>query len=346
MNFLPSRNLFLILLCSFFIASCSNDKETVISCANDEVFIPKENVDLSFSDIIITPIRPDLQLGSISFISELIGYAVNAKRENQVWKTMIVKTIDGGESWTEIYKKEGVSFFDIHFFSEKIGVALAEIGEQKFLLRIKDDGKSVSEHLIEGNKISTKINFINEYIGFIGGGDRELFSTFDGGKNWKKSAMDVGYYPTVLNYDNKIYLTGRETIYTSTDCGQNWTPNNPEFIKWIYAFGNYGDKIYIQGDELFQTNTSLNSYQDKSVGSAIHLIKPYDDDTIIGFGSNYVGGDAPIGIIYLSNDNGKTWISYYGDEFSLGINKVIWYNPKKAYILSDLGTLSRISINK
>jgi len=340
------NSLFLVIFAFICFVSCSKDNETKISCENGEVFGLKQDVNIAFSDIRITVICPDLQLGSISFISETIGYAVAAKRENQVWTNKLVKTIDAGNSWTDIYEKEGVSLFDIHFFSEKIGVALAEIDGKKFLLRIKDDGKSISEHLIEGKEISRKINFLNENIGFIGSGDRQLFSTFDGGKTWKTDNMNVGYYPTLSNYKGTIYLVGAEIVYTSTDCGQNWTENNPDFVKWIYGFGNYGDDFYIMADNLFKTDINFNSSVQKSTPARMHTLKPYDENTIIGFGSNYVGGEAPIGIIYLSNDAGKTWVSYYGDEFSLGINKVIWYNDKNAYILSDLGTLTRITINK
>lgn len=345
-NFSIKNLLFVLLFCPLFFISCSKDNEINISCASDEIFIPKEDIDLLFSDIEITVIRPDLQLSSISFISETVGYAVDAKRENQVWRNKIVKTIDGGDSWTDIYEKEGALFSDIHFFDNKIGVVLAEINEKKYLLRIKDDGKSVSEHLIEGNKISSKINFLNEHIGFIGSGDRELFSTFDGGRTWKTDKMNVGYYPTLSNYKGNTYLVGAEVIYISTDCGQNWTAKNPEFVKWIYGFGNYGDDFYIMADELFKTDVGFNSSDQKAATDRMHILKPYDKNTIIGFASSYVGGEAPIGIMYLSNDDGQTWDSYYGDEFSLGINKVIWYSEKNAYALSDLGTLTRITINK
>jgi photosystem II stability/assembly factor-like uncharacterized protein len=111
----------------------------------------------------------------------------------------VLKTTDGGQSWTTVYQKENQGIYPngIHCSSETHCVAVLE-GETARIIVTRDGGKTWSESMHDTDPASSLmyVHMINEKEGWAAGGHMEqlsfegrYFHTLDGGDTWTKEAI-------------------------------------------------------------------------------------------------------------------------------------------------------------
>lgn len=179
----------------------------------------------------------------------------------------ILKTADGGQTWTRAYTPSTpIALTSITFTSAAVGYCT---GTNK-VLKTTDGGQSWSEYLLSG--LASKpwqIFFMDAQKGFIITTSSQLITTVDGGTSWQanSSPLNVNYYGFAAA-GGSVYLANQSQVLKSTNSGGNWNTlaGSPTFVRSLYFidannglsfgagnysggdFGHYNGAIYVTTD--------------------------------------------------------------------------------------------------
>ena len=137
----------------------------------------------------------------IHFVSEQVGFIAGASDGDvQVSKAVILRTGDGGRSWTRVY--EGTRPWELTWKmawpSSQVGYVTVQsynpdpAASQRFVAKTTDGGLTWTEHPFVDNAAVREfgVGFISETRGWVGavpGG----YETTDGGASWSPVAMGM-----------------------------------------------------------------------------------------------------------------------------------------------------------
>ena len=210
-------------------------------------------------------------LNSLSFPNSNIGYAGGPFG-------YILKTIDGGHSWSRIKTVDKLLPVSLAFTSPTHGVIISWDGE----VVLTDDGGSTWTKVFQnGNYYFSKVYFLNEKKGFIvgdqtfpkvGGSKILILMTEDGGRSWRPAIKENGI-----------------SMFTST-----------EEAKRVYR--NVTDSSFDVGVEM----RTRSEYHSKKYSQADYTGKLKD----ICFKNEREGAAVGNGCIVRTLDGGKTWLYY------------------------------------
>ena len=245
-----------------------------------------------------------LPIRDIYFTDSQVGFAVGGL--NSCGGTgcippggFILKTIDGGQSWTNVFTPtDKIEITSICFVNSSLGFCVGD----DIVFKTTDGGQTWSEHKINniGGKMM-QIKFTSSSKGYIVCLFGKILVTEDGGATWQieNPNGNIGYY-AISEKDGSIFVSGQGKIIKSTNGGGSWS-----------ELSSSPSDIY-----------------------AIHFIS---NQTGFAFGSgNYSGGDSgfPFGSIYYTNDGGVSWDGT-GDIKEVGlIQDVSFPTNKLAYAIS------------
>lgn len=245
-----------------------------------------------------------LPIRDIYFLDNSNGFAVGG--ENSCGGTgctppggFILKTQDGGQSWTKIFTpSDKIEISSIYFIDKTKGFCIGP----NVIFKTNDGGQTWMENKINnlGGKMM-KISFLDNQNGFIVCLFDKILKTNNGGLTWEISSpnKDVGYY-SFSSSEGVSYVSGQGRILKSANGGSSWTElvNSPSDI---YAI----------------------KFTDKNIGYA--------------FGrGNYSGGcfGHSYGSMYCTNNGGATW-NGNGDFKEVGlIESVSFPVPNIGYAIS------------
>lgn len=163
----------------------------------------------------------------VAFITTQLGYLVGGDDTSQT----IIKTTDGGYSWSIQKNMNGAILNSVYFFDANNGIA---VGKNGLILKTNDGGNNWNTVVANGtaaNRHFNKIIFQNSTSGIIvGGGDYEIQSilkTTDGGNTWNTIVDDTtGFALNGVAYRTAqdVYAVGNGAIIKeSTDGGNTWS---------------------------------------------------------------------------------------------------------------------------
>ena len=209
---------------------------------------------------------------------------------------------------------------------------LIAVGEGSTVMMSYDVGESweiiTNPAGMNNDYLCKGINFINEYTGFINGGNETILKTTDGGFTWNLKYMGSSIYEWQCINDIKFldettgYAIGDNgQLFKTSDAGETWTltESGVSFDLKNIAFAN-PQTGFITGN----TTTSLLKTQD---GGDTWIVINYPDylpnayleeiyfvNETTGFiftreYPNYVG------LIFKTIDSGETWIEVYSDPW-------------------------------
>ena len=121
------------------------------------------------------------------FVNEQTGYMIYSE-DYEPPMHHLLKTVDGGFSWTENLSDTLNSFKDLYFPSESIGFVVCSSGD---IYRTSDMGDSWSVSNT-GNSYLRSISFVDNETGCIIAGNKVL-RTDDGGETWVAQDLPSGY---------------------------------------------------------------------------------------------------------------------------------------------------------
>lgn len=137
----------------------------------------------------------------------------------------ILKTIDGGQTWTVSYSNAGYASI-MQFVSGNVGYIAGgisydgrSIGE---LHKTMDGGNTWSPIDIQTSAIQS-MYFLSEQIGYISNFDNEFFITRNGGSDWEIIGNSpIAFFNMVFLDDNTGYGIGGNAIYKTINGGKDW----------------------------------------------------------------------------------------------------------------------------
>ncbi|KAF0152864.1 MAG: serine/threonine protein kinase with PASTA sensor(s) [Ignavibacteria bacterium] len=141
-------------------------------------------------------------------------------------KGVILKSLDGGYSWTRTKTNTNEILFDISFFNDKKGFA---VGWNGTILATTNGGDSwykvkIEDAAIENNYLKS-IDLNYKGYGLIVGGDGTILRTTNFGNSWEK--LDIkfsGGFQKVkfINEDFSLIIGSKGVILVSKDKGETW----------------------------------------------------------------------------------------------------------------------------
>lgn len=222
---------------------------------------------------------------------------------------LVVKTTDGGDTWTEITQTESTALAGISFADEFIGFICTLDNK---ILKSTDGGLTWSQ-VYNGTVNFDKIEFKDATNG-VASGTQKLY-TSDGGATWQTGSGGGSYwYIDYASGDTYFGVNLGGSLGQSTDGGSTWADIeslgtlafSTEWQDDTYGYFG-GDastlKVTTDGGASWLTHT-LGDGQD-----AINCGDYFDIDTVYACGSS--------GEIFKSTDAGLTWAS--DTAFSFGV---------------------------
>ena len=256
-----------------------------------------------------------LNITSVFFLNDSIGFAggefMTECITNDCNKSAILlKTRNGGTTWTKEFKPDIARFYGMYFFNEAVGIGILMSMESKMVVARTDNAGSTWNYLdlnITNSRFGNVEIIVKNTTCYILGDNRRIFKTKDRGINWDSLYTPVQSVNAGFVDENTGFITDNSSIFKTSTGGFNWQKVNNNFS----LFG----KVHFSSE--------LNGIA-------------------IGYKMGYTGGDWPTAIssrIYSTSDGGVTWTKKDDTEvisgiFSFPADKVGYcFSTNKIYIL-------------
>ena len=250
-------------------------------------------------------------INSVKFISPLVGFI-----SQQGSQTGILKTIDGGNTWVNVYSST-VDYNDITFINSSVGFAGGTGGK---ILKTTDGGNTWSPTQLNNNNTLFKIVFKDNNTGITfsagpSGSDVIIYYTNNQGQNWNIASFNfpsavltgICFVPNTSNvFAVGLNVNGNQSLFKSSDNGATWTniSNNislqfdPQNI--IFTSATSGILIGSSGG-IMKTVDGGNSWQTVSSGVSSYM----SNIQFIDQNKGYIAGSL---ILLKTIDGGNNWI--------------------------------------
>jgi photosystem II stability/assembly factor-like uncharacterized protein len=186
-------------------------------------------------EAVFPPLQSISSIEEIYFTSEEVGYIVGNYFPiivEDITKAKIMKTIDGGATWTTVYTSdvEYSTLIDVTFVSADLGFACGDNGN---LLKTTDGGENWLDISIAGDETRTYngIAFANHYTGLISVNGGEVRRTIDGANTWIEEILPNLGGIVRMPHKNKGYiLESSGGLYESSVPGDQITNSITEIL--------------------------------------------------------------------------------------------------------------------
>ena len=127
----------------------------------------------------------------VSWVNDEVGYISGDQ--------VILKTVDGGLSWSEQEAPTKNKMNGIDFFNENVGLIVGENGE---VYRTTNSGESWNLISINTSRSLKKVKFLNQNRAYIVGDGGELYRSTNGGQSWARQNVGTTADLTGLTFVN------------------------------------------------------------------------------------------------------------------------------------------------
>ena len=259
---------------------------------------------------------------------------------------IIIKTIDGGETWETIYPLSGTvpSFTKIEFVTPLKGFA---VGWGNTFL-ITEDGGATWQDVAAGNNVYyyTSLNFYNEDIGFAvalnNTSGADSYRTNDGGATWieETNTSEMSEFAAAYADETTLFTVGKEQrISKSLDGGESWT----EISQGANAMYNFRvffrdvDNGIVSSEDgtLLTTHDSGISWDSFSTG--------YHNFYALNYKGNEVFAGGTDQDVFYSPDNGSTWNMIYDGPPTSTFYQIEFFADDSALICGSGGIILKVT---
>lgn len=259
---------------------------------------------------------------------------------------IIIKTIDGGETWETIYPLSGTvhSFTRIEFVSPLKGFVVG--WGNTFMMT--EDGGATWVDIAAGTDIYyySGLNFYDENNGFAMGlnlsNGLDSYITNDGGITWNllTNTTNMAEFASAYADGNTLFTVGKDQVISkSEDGGENWSIINTG-IQGFYNFEVYfkdlnNGIVSTEDGTLLTTHDSGLTWDSFSTGYHNFYGLNYVGDHIYAAGTDED--------VYLSSDNGTTWEMIHNGPPTATFYAIEFFNNGDALICGSQGTMLKAS---
>jgi len=266
------------------------------------------------------------KLNDVQFVTEQIVYGVGNSG-------VVVKSTDGGETWSEIYFGQTRNYLSLHFFDENTGFVggpfeTARGGSTEMLAKTTDGGDTWE--VISSFQLNDfqDMEFLDDQNGLVASRDGEILYTSDAGDSW--DTFEVGthdFYDIHIKNDSTYWAAGEDGgLFSTNDSGQTWSlavdidtmglsrsSSNFYAVEFLnedvgFAVGvanNGGD-----GSFVFKTIDGGSNWTRLTTNNFEYVVRDMEigpNGEIVMVGGKPFFND-PIGnAIYISKDEGENW---------------------------------------
>ena len=259
---------------------------------------------------------------------------------------IIIKTVDGGETWETIYPLSGTvnSFTRIEFVSPLKGFVVG--WDNTFMMT--EDGGATWVDIAAGTDIYyySGLNFYDENNGFAMGlnlsNGLDSYITNDGGITWNlgTNTTNMAEFASAYADEDTLFTVGKDQVISkSEDGGENWSVINTG-IQGFYNFEVYfkdlnNGIVSTEDGTLLTTHDSGLTWDSFSTGYHNFYGLNYVGDHIYAAGTDED--------VYLSSDNGTTWEMIHNGPPTATFYAIEFFNNGDALICGSQGTMLKAS---
>lgn len=286
-------------------------------------------------------IPEDASISNLIFVNENDGWMIARKynvledEDNQFW---IFKTNDGGEKWKFTHTEKSAYFNDINFANQNVGYITgykymtSSSFAEGLLLKTQNGGETwidisagfnalkASEEkksqMKYGNDFAGHILFITpDHIKMITH-SRRVLETTDGGKTWVKTNQyahddsQVGIKNFGYKDDKTEWLLESTYSIEGIRARLKTRDSKNRLRRWVIGGVYFTSAFYLSGSSFIASGTTGN------------LIKNEDK-----------------GVIWQTNDDGKTWSEIYSDPKIKGIGGLVEVSKNSYWAMCDDRTI-------
>ncbi len=250
----------------------------------------------------------------------------------------ILKTIDGGTTWSTPSSGTKDDLLSVFFPNEKLGFAVGGLfNSHGTVIKTTDGGDTwTAQEGVAANLLFSTI-FVDDSLGFAGGVNGTLIGTGDGGKLW--TPLQSGTSNWLLDFNHfegdtipprPVYAVGGNgTIIQNDGTGSIWTPQNSGTSDWLTSVAFVDDSFGVAVGNVGTIIGTLDrggNWQPWSSGTQLDLtdVTYLNNTTAISVGHN--------GTILSSLDLGISWtpqqsptlknllgVSFFNNDFGMAV---------------------------
>ncbi len=258
-------------------------------------------------------------LTGVDYINPFVAYAVGGPNDGGTEMALILRTINGGQTWTRQQSNVTTYYlYDVSFADVNNGIAVGGF-VSGIIRKTTNGGADWIEQTSNPLYALYSVDMLDINNAFACGFQGLMLHTSDGGTNWQTQTTGIsGVSWNSVDYINSTTATAVGSpgkIIRTTDAGLNWVAQtggrNLDFRGVEFIDVNYGIAIASEGPVLRTTNGGTDWVQVDSLNgypSAISYINFNNAFIISQFGG--------ISWIYRSTNGGLTWILQTTDNAS------------------------------
>ncbi len=271
---------------------------------------------------------------------------------------VLLKSIDQGETWTEITTELTGNITSILFINSNIGFLTTSDGK---IFQTLNKGLDWAEKFTDTLGING-IDFKNTLTGIAVGDNGNIFKTLDGGDNWINLGSQSIYRLNDIAFlnDSLVIAVGPAGSYIfSTDAGENWSQKNINSGETFFAVEKRNSsKASIIGTggaycEFDETNLSIGEISKIDLEGDwlkdIHIILKEDGSSkgiIVGYNSSLYIENEDWKIHDIDSINNLNSVDFYNDTIGIacGLNGKI-YKTRSGGVPASTNKPTQITLN-
>ena len=261
------------------------------------------------------------------------------------------------EVWNIVDLGISDNLVDIYFLDNQYGWI---IGSSGTLIRTTNGGDDWSINTIPYQGLSA-IQFVNENTGWIVGSNGLIINSTDGGDTWTGQEGGQNYYLDDLHFFNKLEglicggadAIGDPRMLRTTNSGSDWNEISiniiidPRLLSIYFIDSTIGWTTGMWGYYFKTTNAGIswNNMTPPFPGNKFFYSIYFIDDSIgISGGDDNAGTGNYGGIIYRTEDGGKSWKNVFGLPYSTFFSIAYCVRSKSIYAAGNYGQGYRVGV--
>jgi photosystem II stability/assembly factor-like uncharacterized protein len=174
---------------------------------------------------------------SVRFVDKRRGYIVGSvsNRNDEVVDSLVLQTVDGGESWHRIKVPTKMELFHLDFVGDDRGWI---VGDKGSIIFTEDGGETWQKQTSGTDRALRSVDFRNSQEGYAVGGRGVILRTEDGGRTWEKVTTPFvdSLFRVIFIDDKNGFIAGRNGVVLRTDDkGKNWIKQETKTSEALYG---------------------------------------------------------------------------------------------------------------
>ncbi len=165
----------------------------------------------------------------------IVGSVLDKANDDIVIGSLLLRTMDGGKSWTRVDLPTKVELFHLDFDGKSRGWI---VGDRGTILATTNNGATWELQESGTTEVLYNVDFRDEKDGYVVGTGGTILRTEDGGKTWAKipSPVTATLFRVDFQNDKEGWVVGaRGTILRTKDRGASWTVVSSNTTNHLYG---------------------------------------------------------------------------------------------------------------